>query len=154
MSAVRSFWHVGLSVADLERSIAFYRDGLGLELRSRGFTSSAAPEVWGAGPDARGEVVFLGLPGGPDVVELFQIEGVEKKDASSPPWDLASAHLCLESEDLDGLFARLEGLGYRARSTRPVPSTAGVLEGGRAVYFIDPDGFHVEVVQRPKSATA
>lgn len=152
-TAVRAFWHVGLSVADIDRSIAFYRDGLGLELRSRGFTSSAAPEVWGAAPTARGEVVFLGVPDGPDVVELFQISGEMQKDASSDPWDFASAHLCLESTDLDALFAHMKRLGHRARSGAPVRSTSGVLVGGRAVYFIDPDGFHVEVVQRPKGAS-
>lgn len=144
-----AFWHVGLSVADLDRSIAFYRDGLGLELRSRGFTSSAAPTVWGAGSDAHGEVVFLGLPGGPDVVELFQISGVPQVDSSSPPWDFGSAHLCLVTDDLESLFAHMAELGYGARSAHPVRSTSGVLAGGLAVYFVDPDGFHVEVIQRP-----
>lgn len=152
MSAVHAFWHVGISVADLDLSIAFYRDGLGLELRSRGFTSSAAPEIWGAEADARGEVVFLGIPGGRDVVEIFQISGVPQKDASSRPWDHASAHLCLETDDLDALFGHMADLGYHARSARPVPSTSGVLAGGRAAYFIDPDGFHVEIVQRPSEA--
>ena len=152
MSRVKGFWHVGLSVADVERSIAFYRDGLGLEVRSRGEISAAGPEVWGAEPDARGDVVFLGFPGGPDVIELVRIAGVAQRDASSPPWDHASAHVCLETDDLTALFAHMTSLGYRARSQRPVPLPSGVLRGGRAVYFIDPDGFHVEVVQRPSAS--
>lgn len=152
MSGVSGFWHVGMTVADLDASIAFYRDGLGMEVRSRGVNSAAAPEVWGAPSGATGEVVFLGLPGGPDVIELFRIRGVDQRAASAEPWHFASAHVCLETDDLTGLFAHMQALGHSARSTRPVPLPSGVLAGGSAVYFIDPDGFHVEVVQRPHPA--
>ncbi|WP_127817924.1 VOC family protein [Microbacterium sp. CPCC 204701] len=152
MSVVTGFWHVGLSVADLERSIAFYRDGLGLEVRSRGEISAAGPEVWGAEPVARGDVVFLGFPGGPDVIELLRVSGVPQRDASARPWDRASAHVCFETDDLPALYAHMASLGHRARSQRAVPLPSGVLEGGWAVYFIDPDGFHVEVVERPPAS--
>jgi lactoylglutathione lyase len=153
MTGIGAFWHVGLSVADISRSIGFYCDGLGLEVRSRGISSAAAPEVWNADAGTTGEVVFLGIPGGPDIVELLQIAGMPQRDASSEPWQLASAHMCLETDDLAVLFERMTGLGYSARSTRPVPLPTGVLAGGMAVYFIDPDGFHVEVVQRPVPAS-
>ncbi|MGX1689603.1 VOC family protein [Microbacterium sp. NPDC055442] len=149
MGAQLRFWHVGLAVASMSRSIAFYCDGLGMQIRRRASLSPAATAVWGTDGGASGDVVFLGLDGGPEILELIEVEGLDRVDASSRPWDIASAHFALETDDLGALFDRMVAAGYSARSSSPVVAASGVLAGGSAVYFVDPDGFHVEVVQRP-----
>lgn len=149
---INGFWHVGLPVSDMERSILFYRDAIGLEVRRRGHTSDAAAEVWNAPAGSGGEVVFLGVPGiDADVVELLCHHGMDRKDSSAAPWDIASAHMCFETHDLAELFARVQRLGYRAVSSGPVALRGGVIMGGYSIYLVDPDGFYVEVVQRPSA---
>jgi hypothetical protein len=44
----------------------------------------------------------------------------------------------------------LTALGYRARSARVVDVDSGVNAGGKIVYFADPDGFWVELLERPR----
>jgi len=145
---VKAFWHVGYSVADLDRSIAFYCDGIGLELRSRTQASANAQLVWDA-PGATAEVAFLGMKGGSDLIELYRFQNVEERSAAAPPWHFASAHLCLEVDDLAEVHGRLTAMGHVGRSATPIFLPTGVLAGGLAIYMIDPDGFHVELIQRP-----
>ena len=46
-------------------------------------------------------------------------------------------------------FKRMEALGYRARSAGVVDINSGVNAGGRLAYVADPDGFWVELLERP-----
>lgn len=145
---VRGFWHVGVVVEDLDRSLRFYRDGIGLEVRSRSVTSAAAPEVWNE-PGAHADVAFLGPSGGPEVLELLALKESGEPAATPRVSRGGTAHLCLEVDDLSGLHDRLTTMGYRSLSDGPVEVPSGVLAGGRAVYMVDPDRFLVELVERP-----
>jgi catechol 2,3-dioxygenase-like lactoylglutathione lyase family enzyme len=58
------------------------------------------------------------------------------------------AHVCVATDELDGLLGRLETAGG-ARMTDPVEIDAGVNVGGRAVYVRDPDGHVLELFQAP-----
>ncbi|MDT4906397.1 MAG: lactoylglutathione lyase [Pseudonocardiales bacterium] len=145
---VVGFWHVGITVSDLERSVAFYSDGLGLELHSRAVSSSAASQVWGL-PDARADVVYLRIPGSDAMLELLHFHGdVDQRSAAARPWDAASGHFCLLVDDLDGLYEHLSARGYRSRSGGVTVITEGPLTGSKAAYLVDPDGYHVEVFER------
>lgn len=151
--SVTGFWHAGVTVSDLEASLAFYRDALGLTLLSRSTSSSVAQAVWDL-PGARGEVVLLGVPGSDAVIELYAIDGVERRSASARPCDPAHGHFCLYVDDLAAMHARLVALGYRARSEQVIDLVGGPAAGGKAVYMIDPDGYHVELFERPPAAGA
>jgi catechol-2,3-dioxygenase len=62
--------------------------------------------------------------------------------------------MCLFAEDLDALYARLTDLGYNSRGTEVVTIDRGPHAGARAVYMKDPDGYHVELYQRPPRPAA
>jgi lactoylglutathione lyase len=146
------FWHVGITVADIERSLAFYRDGLGLNVRSRARSSAAAAEVWDL-PGAQAEVVYLDVPGSDVLIELLEIQSPSDGRAlEARPWDSGAGHFCLYVEDLDALAERLCAAGYRTRSGRVTRITDGPLAGARAAYLVDPDGYHVEVFERAPAA--
>lgn len=145
---VTGFWHAGITVADLDASLAFYVDALGLELVRRGSTSEVAEKIW-CMPGARGEVAFVAIPGTDTVLELTAFAGVERHPASARPCDPAHGHICLYVDDLDATYARLEELGHRSRAGQVLTITDGPLAGAKAVYMIDPDGFHVELFERP-----
>jgi catechol 2,3-dioxygenase-like lactoylglutathione lyase family enzyme len=81
------------------------------------------------------------------------LEVVQYLSQAGPPGDPATnragnAHLCLMVDDLNGAYEELSRLGVPFKSP-PVHITSGPNEGGWVVYFLDPDGFTVELFQPP-----
>ena len=144
--SVTGFWHAGITVSDLDRSLAFYVDALGLELVRRAPTTSVAERILCL-PGAKGDVAFVAIPGTSAVLELTSFTGVETHPASARPCDPAHGHICLYVEDLDATYARLESLGYASRAGEVLTIPDGPLAGSKSVYMIDPDGFHVELFE-------
>ncbi len=146
---VVGFWHVGITVRDLTASIAFYCDGLGFEVASRFVTSSTAATIWGL-PGAHANAALLNVPNSDAQLELFEFTGdIEQRDLAARPWDLAHGHFALFVEDLEGLHQRLVERGYRSRSGHVAVIAEGPQAGASVVYMIDPDGYHVELFERP-----
>ena len=147
--SVTGFFHAGVTVSDMDASLRFYRDGLGLELISDGRTGGeSARRIWNMDP-GRVRVVFLRVPGSDAVVELFEFPDVERHSASARPCDYGAGHFCLYVDDADGLYARLEAAGFGSRSGEVVTIDKGRFAGAKAVYLKDPDGYHVELFQKP-----
>lgn len=148
---VTGFFHAGLAVADIDRSLGFYRDALGLEVDSD--TTRDREELEPVreiiGVDAETvRVLFLRVPGSETMVELFEYEGIEQSSAAGPPWNLAAAHICLFVDDLDPIYERLRAGGYETLRP-PFAIRTGPHAGAKALYAVDPDGAHVELYQRP-----
>ena len=100
--------------------------------------------------------MLLKVPGtdGGAVVEMLEYQGTERMPAAARPQDPGNGHLCLQVSDATGLHARLRALGYRSRSPEVVAITAGGNAGGRIVYVADPDGYWVELLERPRPDTS
>lgn len=150
---VQGFFHVGVAVTDMDRSLEFYRDGLGLEVvkdvvREADFLRAILQLHMSSI-----RVVFLAVPCG-GVIELLEHRGIERFPAGSRPCDPGSGHMCLFVENADELAARLIDLGFKSRSSAPVLVTEGPFAGAKAIYFADPDGFLVELFQRPPATRA
>ncbi|OGN82745.1 MAG: hypothetical protein A2X23_09140 [Chloroflexi bacterium GWC2_73_18] len=147
---VSGFFHGGVTVSDLDRSLAFYRDALGLAIQvERLATDDYLRQIHGL-PFTAVRMAFLAVPGSPTMVELLQYRGLPSTPARTQPSDPGTGHLCLYVDDLDALDARLRAAGYHARSPAPVTVTAGPNIGSRVVYFEDPDGYPVELLERPR----
>jgi lactoylglutathione lyase len=107
-----------------------------------------AERIW-CMPGAKGDVAFVGIPDTDAVLELTCFSGVERHPTSARPCDPAHAHICLYVEDLDTTHGKLRELGYPSRAGEVITLVDGALAGSKVVYMIDPDGFHVELVQKP-----
>lgn len=131
--------HTGLTVGELERSIAFYRL-LGFEVALR--IDEAGEEVErGTGvPGARLTVAMMERPG----ARLELIEYVEPGNGAAPHPNngIGAAHICMEVEDIDRAMADLQGSGVEFLS-EPIYHESGI----RWVYCRDPDGITVELLQ-------
>lgn len=136
--------HFSLSVADVDRSMAFYRE-FGFELVSdREVDGDYVEEITGV-PGAHIRIAHLsGFGHNLELLEYKRPRGAGR--ARDLP-DVGSAHICLLTEDLDAECERLRGRGVRFRSPRPVTTTSGPNRGGRGVYIEDPDGNAVEIIQ-------
>lgn len=143
--------HAGITVSDLDRSLEFYCGLLGLELLWRRLYEE--PEITSivGVPEATGiEVAMLRVPGGEFQIELLQYHGIEPRDGSGPPSDHGTGHFCLFVTGIDELHAELAASGVSFRSDGPVEMTAGANRGGKSLYSLDPDGYVVELHERPR----
>ncbi|MGH2591699.1 MAG: VOC family protein [Actinomycetota bacterium] len=152
-SDLRGVWHFSFTVSDLDRSIAFYRDLLGLELVHTQEQDNAYTRRLVGFPDAVLRVAQLAVPGQPramsthdlELVEYVRPTGVRRDGRICDP---GAAHLAITVEDARAMHERLVGAGVRFVSP-PNAITAGINEGGYACYFHDPDDIVLELLQPP-----
>ena len=117
-----AFNHFNFNVTDLERSIAFYHDALGLEPVRR---KEAA--------DGSFILTFLG-----DGKTEFQLELTWLRDRGAKPYDLGECefHLAFVTDQYDALHARHKEMGCVCFENPAM-----------GIYFIsDPDGYWIEIV--------
>lgn len=149
-SAATAPWrlhHVGITVADLERSIHFYRDVLGFTLARRRSSDAGYLGQQTGYPGVRLEVASFEVQ--PNTGPSFEI--VQYMTHAGQPHAPATncagtSHLCFQVTDLQRLYQSLLAKGVRFK-TDPVRITAGPNEGGLVVYFFDPDGCILELFE-------
>ena len=151
------FHHVGLVVADLDRSLRFYRDLLRLEPLGAGAESDPRyAEMLGV-PRASFAWAELDLGDG-RVLELLRFD--EPSPGPSPaaataaePTTPGSSHVGIRVDDLDATYDALveEQVAVVSRPIGLVEQNAWL--GARAFYARDPDGHLVELVQSPDPPT-
>jgi catechol 2,3-dioxygenase-like lactoylglutathione lyase family enzyme len=144
---MRAIHHTGVTVSDLERSIRFYHEVLGLPF------AAGPSEVF----DDPGLGVKVGVPGaklrlvtfavGDGLLELLEyVEPVSPVAEPLPQNALGSQHVALHVDDIAAEVERLNALGVEFLSDVTAVDD-GVLAGWRWVYFRDPDGILVELVE-------
>ncbi len=143
-----SLHHTGLTVADLDRSLGFWRDALGMEVVMAQEKEGGYLEAIVGEPGAHVRMAHLAFPGGGPRIELFQYLAPAGGRVSGRPADVGFAHVCVACEDLDGLLGRARAAGG-ASFGEPVEVDTGANRGGRALYLRDPDGHVVELFQAP-----
>ena len=140
--------HTGLTVLDLDASVGFYRDVLGMEVvfqqEKRG---GYLAEIVGY-PDAHVRMAHLAFPGASHRLELFQYVTPASRRLPTELRDVGITHVCLLVSHIDSLVARLEAAGA-ALFSQPVHVDSGANAGGRCVYIRDPDGIVLELFQPP-----
>ena len=142
------FHHIGLTVSDLETSIGFYRDLLGMTVIRR---REAADDYVGRQTGYPGlHLSAASLGPAPDSCQSLEIvqyrnhAGTKADPATNRP---GNSHLCFEVLDLQGMYEELRSHGVRFRS-EPVLITSGPNQGGLVIYLYDPDDYVVELFQR------
>ena len=124
---VKKLLHTRMRVSDMETTIAFYRDVLGLEVLKRKVSPRGS------------HLAFLSVPNSDELIELCSFP------ASGPvsvQEDLV--HLAFEVEDLDQAIEQL--------NAKQVPITDGptrTTSGSRFIFIDAPDGYEVELIERP-----
>jgi catechol 2,3-dioxygenase-like lactoylglutathione lyase family enzyme len=146
-------WHFSFTVSDLERSVHFYCDILGLELVHRQEQANPYTRQLVGYPDAYLRVAQLRIRGAPTarsghLIELVEYVAPRGKKVDTRTFNPGTAHLAFEVDDIQAEYQRLVVQGVRFRS-EPVTIEAGINRGGYAVYFLDPDDITLELLQPP-----
>ncbi len=142
-----AFGHVGLQVADLDRSVAYYRDVIGLQPLERSLRDDAYLRVVVGEPRVTLEIALLVEPASRVLLELLEYRGTDGVPVDPRTANPGTAHVCFQVDDVDAIHARARAAGHGAVND-PVTPTSGRWVGGRSVYLMDPDGIRVELVQR------
>jgi lactoylglutathione lyase len=123
---VKKLLHTRYRVADLDKTVSFYKEVLGLE-ETRRSTSGRGSQL-----------VFFKAPESEELIEIC------KFDASGPVVigpDLT--HLAFEVEDMEAFAAHAAALGYPLSDG---PHRSG---SGGVIAFIDaPEGYEIELIQK------
>jgi catechol 2,3-dioxygenase-like lactoylglutathione lyase family enzyme len=132
--------HIGLltiGVDDLERALAFYRDGLGLE--TIGIVGTEFEY---------GAVAFFDLRSGVKLA-LWPRDSIARDAAMAKtppsPTDFTIGHNVATRQEVDAVMAQAENAGARI-----VKGAGDTFWGGYAGYFQDPDGHLWEVLWNPQ----
>jgi len=133
MPKIKAINHVAVVVEDMEKSLAFWRDALGIELRE-------LRDV----PAEKSRVAFLPLAGAEVelVMPTTDESGIAKYLAKRGP---GMHHLCLEVDDIAGMLAQL-----KARNIRLINEEPRLAADGKKYAFIHPEstgGVLVELYQ-------
>ena len=123
--------HTMLRVGDLERSIAFYTQVLGMQLLRRS-----------ENPEYKYSLAFLGFDGGNPgqaEIELTYNWGVETYELGT-----AYGHIALGVPDAHAAVEKIRAAGGN------VTREPGPVKGGTTViaFVQDPDGYKIELIQR------
>jgi len=139
--------HTGITVSDLERSLAFWRDVLGFELSHRAHhTGELASEVTGV-PEA--EISIAVLKGYGHKIELLEyLAPKDRKRIAVRPCDVGSVHVAFTVENLDDILNTIAASGWRTAG-KPQTLRSGPNAGKRVIYVRDPDGTTIEFMQPP-----
>jgi len=144
---MKALHHVGITVKDLDASIRFYHDVLGLPFSNEPSPWFDAPEL---GP-------AVGVPGAGlrQVSLLLGDTMLELLEYKSPPSDttqplqsnnIGASHIAFLVDDIHKTVVDLSSKGISFFSDVNVVDE-GVLAGWRWVYFADPDGYPLELVE-------
>jgi catechol 2,3-dioxygenase-like lactoylglutathione lyase family enzyme len=134
-------------VRDLDTAIAFYRDGLGLEVTGPPGDAAANPalrDMFGL-PDAHIRWAIARTPAAAGGVEMVEISNAGGQPLERKLHDAGANCLVVTVRDLDATLARLRKLGAPLVSIGGEPVTIG--QGTRIVVVRDPDGNFVELSQ-------
>ncbi len=148
---IRRLSHVGLCVSDLERSLRFYRDGLGFRERSSLDVSGAAAETLLELRDLKLRAVYLERDGLRLELLHFASPGPRGEAQARAMNELGLTHLSVRVDDLDAALADLAGFGGRVLEGTRIAIPAART---RAAFVTDPDGARVELVEAPGDPAA
>lgn len=138
-------------VASVDTSVAFYREGLDLELASGPgpLTDSALlKKAMATAPAATARQATLIIPGSNLQLQLIEFSGIEGKAFTQRLYDPGVTRFSIQVRDIDKAFEKVKDRGIIVDTTSAGPVyTQRPRNNTRAVMMRDPDGFVFEFVQ-------
>ena len=127
---VKKLLHTRMRVSDMEQTIAFYTNVLGLEVLEQKVSPRGS------------HLAFLKVPNSEELIEL----------TSCPPSGPVKVqedlvHLAFQVESLDETIASLNAKGVKV-TDGPTQTSSG----SRFIFIDAPDGYEVELIERPPGA--
>ncbi|MBI2867526.1 MAG: VOC family protein [Chloroflexi bacterium] len=138
---IYDFNHASITVSNLERSIQFYCENFGMELRRKTEGGGIAQVITGY-PGAHLKIAFLKLK--ENYVELIEyVHPESKRPEVIETKDVGGCHLSFASDNIYQDYETMKAKGIRFKSPPTVTS-----RGKASCYGLDPDGITFELQER------
>ena len=139
--------HHGFTVSDLDRSVSFYRDLLGMELVRISERKDIPSYDTILGYDrVHLNIAILRHPVNEFILELVQYVHPEVEARPQENRYLGASHVAFEVDDVDAMYAQLKEAGFGSINPPTDVDRDGVVVA-RAMYALDPDGISIEMFQ-------
>lgn len=127
---VKRLLHTRYRVSDLEKTVAFYKEVLGLEEVRRNTSGRGS------------QLVFFKAPGSEELIEICKFDGSGPVQVGP---DLT--HLAFEVDDLEAFAKHSASKGY------PLSDGPHRASSGSIIAFVDaPEGYEIELIQPAKGS--
>ncbi len=139
--------HHGFTVSDLDRSVAFYRDLLGMELVRISERRDLPSYDTILGYDqVHLNIAILRHPVNEFILELVQYVHPVVEARPQENRYLGASHVAFEVDDVDAMYTQLIEAGFGSINPPTDVDRDGVVVA-RAMYALDPDGISIEMFQ-------
>lgn len=147
---IKSVAHIGLTVTNLERSIEFYRDILGLVYKGQMLMDGPETEKLFNRKGTTARIAYLNYAeeARQADVELIEFTSFEIEKSQSSLFQTSISEICFGVEDIDKFYQNLLDQGVEVLSEpQEFDSTAYGFGKSKAIYFKDPDGIILEAIE-------
>lgn len=147
---VGKIYHVGLTVSDLDKSITFYRDILGLEFQGEITMAGEETDKMFHKKNCKARVAYLNGSKNMEAppVELIQFVDNAVNHVKSDLFTTSISELCFYTDDIDSVYKNLIKNNIECLSEpQKFDFTAQGFGKSKAFYFKDPDGIILEMMQ-------
>lgn len=147
---VGRIYHVGLTVSDLDKSIAFYRDILGLKFQGEIMMVGEETDKMFQKKNCKARVAYLN--GSENIetppIELIQFVEEDVNKVKSDLFTTSISEVCFYTDDIERVYNSLiENHVECLSEPQYFDFRANELGESRAFYFRDPDGIVLEMMQ-------
>jgi len=144
MRPVSFIHHAAFTVSNMERSIGFYRDILGMEVlwdsvqAGVKYKGPVCDKITGC-PETEQRVVYMGIGG--SFLELVEYTPTGKALENHRASDVGASHVCFKTDDINALYEKLLANNAQMHCS-PQEGISNLI-----MYFRDPDGIILEVIE-------
>jgi len=144
---IKRIYHIGITVKNLEKTVKFYRDILGLKMIEPP-TKPCAEKSNGKAVGVEGAVTRICLfeIAKGHVIEFLEYQPESPIEKPVPMNALGAHHVALLVDDIDAYVEKLKQHGVEFLY-EPLTIRGGYYRGVKWVYFKDPDGIIVELME-------
>lgn len=140
--------HTGITVADLDRAIGYFRDALGLPVTDPVICRGELFEQVTGVPGCVIDICYVHAPG--HTIELLCYSSPPDRASSGlRPCDNGHLHLCFDVDDIAAVIAAGREYGFEPVSPVQVVRS-GPRAGIKVIYTKGPDNLTVELMEHPR----
>ncbi len=145
---MKAVTHIGLTVSDMDRSIDFYKNILELEFVGEMKMKGKETDILFSDENLDVRVAYLKTKDGGAEIELIQFLNKEIDLDKASLFKTSISEICFEVKDIDKWYEKLISQGVECLSKpQYFDSTEYGFGKSKAIYFKDPDGIILELME-------